>query len=218
MYKAVPSDLDPSRAPSVFDIDVLRVAKVYADALLRAAAPKKVEDQFQVVFDSLVGNPLAARDEQNDVAHLLASEQIPKSKRADIIRTLFDGKVDDLFVNFLLVLDHHNRLDILRPIAMLFRQLRDELHRRVRVQVRSAVPLEPAQKKQLSDLARSKFQLEPVLVEILDPGLLGGFQVQVGDRLVDMSVKSRLETIKHQLIERSSHEIQRRRDRVGSEV
>jgi hypothetical protein len=58
--------------------------------------------------------------------------------------------------------------------------------------------------------------MDPVLLESVDPALLGGLQVQVGDRLFDMSLRSRLDTIKNQLIARSSHEIQRRRDRIGS--
>ena len=121
-----------------------------------------------------------------------------------------------LFVNFLLVLNEHNRLDILRPVAVMYHELRDELYKRVRVLVRSAVPLADAQREQVRALARENYHLEPVLVEQIDPELLGGVQIQVGDRLVDLSIRSRLETIKQQLIARSSHEIQRRRDRVGS--
>src|SRR5205814_10122120 len=105
---------------------------------------------------------------------------------------------------------------LLRAVAATYRELRDELHKRVRVLVRSAVPLADGQREQVKALARENYKLEPVLVEQIDPDLLGGLQIQIGDRLVDLSVRSRLETIKNQLIARSSHEIQRRRDRVGS--
>src|SRR5206468_8362886 len=123
---------------------------------------------------------------------------------------------EDLFVNFLLVLNEHNRLQILRPVAAMYRELRDEFHKRVRVLVRSAVPLSDQQRERVKKLAAEYFHLQPVLVEQIDPELLGGVQIQAGDRLVDLSIRSRLETIKQQLIARSSHEIQRRRDRVGS--
>ena len=67
----------------------------------------------------------------------------------------------------------------------------------------------------LADRAAAYFHMEPVIVEIVDPELIGGLQIQVGDTLYDLSLKSRLEQIKQQLLARSSHEIQRRRDRIG---
>ena len=216
MHKADVHDLDPTRAPSVFDIDVLRIARVYAEALIKAAQPKGIVDQLQESFDSLVGDPLRQSEDAADPAALMASGAIPKARKAEVIDKLFRGKTDDIFVNFVQVLNDHNRLQILRPVAAMYRELRDELHHRVRVLVRSAVPIEDDQRERISALAREYYKLEPVLVEQVDPELLGGLQLQIGDRLVDLSVRSRLESIKNQLIARSSYEIQRRRDRVGT--
>jgi F-type H+-transporting ATPase subunit delta len=215
MHKGEPSDLDPTRAPSVFDIDVLRIARVYAAALLKSAQPKGVVDALQESFDSLVGDPLRRSDDPADPAALMASGTIPKARKAEVIEKLFRGKAEDLFVDFLLVLNDHNRLNLIRPVAAMYRELRDELHRRVRVLVRSATPLADDQRERVKTLARDYYHLDPVLVEQVEPALLGGLQLQIGDRLVDLSVRSRLETLRQQLIERSSHEIQRRRDRVG---
>ena len=53
-------------------------------------------------------------------------------------------------------------------------------------------------------------------VEVTDPSLIGGMQIQVGDTLYDLSLKTRLQNIKQQLLARSSHEIQRGRDRIGT--
>jgi len=216
MHKADAHDLDPTRAPSVFDIDVLRIARVYAAALLKAAQPNGSVDQIQESFDTLVGDPLRQSEESSDPAALMASGAVPKARKAEVIERIFRGKTEDLFVNFLLVLNEHNRLQILRPVAAMYRELRDEFHKRVRVLVRSAVPLSDEQRERVKKLAAEYFHLHPVLVEQVDPELLGGVQIQVRDQLVDLSVRSRLETIKQQLIARSSHEIQRRRDRVGS--
>ena len=67
------------------------------------------------------------------VAFKITSALISKARKAAVIEKLFRGKTDDVFVNFLLVLNDHNRLDILRPVAAMFRELRDEWHKRVRV-------------------------------------------------------------------------------------
>jgi F-type H+-transporting ATPase subunit delta len=62
---------------------------------------------------------------------------------------------------------------------------------------------------------REAFQLEPIVQSQVDPDLLGGVVVKVGDWLYDASVRSRLESIRNQLIAKGSHEIQSRRDRFS---
>jgi F-type H+-transporting ATPase subunit delta len=210
------SDLDPTRAPSVFDIDVLRIARVYAEALLNAAEKQGKADEIWDEFVALVGNPLRRSESPADPAALMASSAIPRGRKAEVIRKALQGKVGDLLLNFLLVLNEHNRLDILRAVASEYRGLLDERARRLRVQVRSAVPLTDAQREQVRDLAHNYYGLEPILVEEEDPELIGGLRLQVGDRVYDATVRTRLESIKNQLIARSSHAIQRRRDRFRS--
>jgi F-type H+-transporting ATPase subunit delta len=214
MHKGEPLDLDPTRAPSVFDIDVLRIARVYAEALLNAAEKQGKAEEVWEHFTDLVGNPLRRSDNPSDPASLMASSAIPRGRKEEVIRKALQGKVDDLFLNFILVLNEHNRLEILRPVAAEYRGLLDQRSRRLRVQVRSAVPLTEEQREQLTVLARDYYHLEPVLVEFVDPALIGGLRMQIGDRVVDLTIRSRLDAIKNQLIARSSHEIQRRRDRV----
>jgi len=216
MPDASRSDLDPTVAPSVFDVDVLRVARVYAQSLLQAAQKANKVDLMQEHIDELFGDRKRDPHDPADLGTLLVSTAIPRGRKEQVIRDAFGGRVDDLFLNFLLVLNEHNRLDILRAVGATYRELRDELYNRVRLQVRSAVPLSDEQKDNIKRQSRDVFNMEPVLVEAVDPTLIGGLQIQVGDRLFDLSLKTRLESIKNQLIARSSHEIQRRRDRVGS--
>ena len=54
---------------------------------------------------------------------------------------------------------------------------------------------------------------EPVIERITDAGLIGGIVVRVGDTIYDASVAAQLETVRQQMIDRSAHEIQSRRDR-----
>ncbi|HTK77242.1 MAG TPA: hypothetical protein VL371_18395, partial [Gemmataceae bacterium] len=85
MHKADAHDLDPTRAPSVFDIDVLRIARVYAASLLKAAESKGLIDQLQESFDTLVGDPLRQSEDASDPAALMASGAIPKARKAEVI-------------------------------------------------------------------------------------------------------------------------------------
>ncbi len=86
----------------------------------------------------------------------------------------------------------------------------------VHVQVRSAVPLADDQRDKLRAELKAKFGRDPVLEARVDPDLLGGLTVQVGDVLYDASIRTRLERIRTHLIESSSHAIQSQRDRFRS--
>lgn len=211
-------DLDPTRAPSVFDVDALRIARVYAQALLQVAIPANKVDEYQESFDTLVGNPLVQQPTQSDLASLLTGGLIPVGKLEAALIRVFESRCDKAFLNFLLVLNKHGRLELLRPVAAQYRALRDEFHRRVRVLVKSAAPLTDEQRAEVKQLAESRFHLNPVLVEVIEPELLGGLKIQIGDRMIDLTVRGRLDALKKQMIERSTHEIQRRRDRLSPQV
>ena len=215
MHKGQPTDLDPTIAPSVFDIDVLRIARVYAAALLKAAQKTDKVDRMQEHFDELFGT-VVGTDEPTSIRRLMTSGAIPRGRRDQVITDAFKGRVDDLFLDFLLVLNKHDRLDLIRPVGAEYRELRDKLYNRVRFQVRSAIKLNDEEKERIARRAAEYFKMEPVLVEVVDPTLIGGLQIQVGDTLYDLSLRTQLDKIKQQLLARSSHEIQRRRDRVGS--
>jgi len=215
MIKGQPTDLDPTIAPSVFDIDVLTIARVYATALLQTARKSDKVDLMQEHLDELFGTALSAT-EPTSIRKLMTSGAIPRGRREQVITEAFKGRVDDVFLDFLLVLNKHDRLDLIRPIAAEYRELRDKLYNRVRFQVRTAVKLNDEQREKIAKQAGDYFKMDPVLVEIVDPSLIGGLQIQVGDTLYDLSLKTQLQKIKQQLLARSSHEIQRRRDRVST--
>ena len=141
---------------------------------------------------------------------------VGREAKAAVLRKAFGGRSSDLFVNFLVVLNNHDRLDLLRPIQRTYRELFDERAQRIRVHVRSAVPLPDDQQQRLRDELRQTFHRDPILVTEVDPDLLGGLVVRVGDWLYDASIRTRLANLKNDLIERSSHEIQSRRDRFSS--
>jgi F-type H+-transporting ATPase subunit delta len=66
-------------------------------------------------------------------------------------------------------------------------------------------------KQQLRDMLGG----EPTLVRVVDPDLIGGVVLRVGDTVFDGSVAMRLARVRGQMINRSVHEIQRRRDRFS---
>jgi F-type H+-transporting ATPase subunit delta len=196
------------------DVGAQRIARTYAQALLDAAEKRGQAQEVLDQLDSLVHDVFAAKPEFEG---FLASRAISRKRKPPVIRSAFQGRASDVFLNFLLVLNDHERLDLLRPILSAYRQLYEERTHRVRVRVRSAVPLPDDQRQRLEQELRAAFQREPILETRVDPDLLGGLVVQVGDWVYDGSIRSRLAEIRNHLIESSSYEIQSRRDRFSSD-
>ena len=110
------------------------------------------------------------------------------------------------------VVSQHGRLDFLRAIHREVHRLDDEQRGRLRVRATTATPLDPQQKTNLEASLRKMFRGEPVLETIVDPQLIGGLVLRVGDTVYDGSVQRQLEQMREQMINRSVHEIQSRRD------
>ena len=103
------------------------------------------------------------------------------------------------------MLNHNNRLDLLAAIVAAYRDLLDKRAGRIRVMVRTAVPLSEAQKNELRQTLAASLHKEPILILRTDPDLLGGMVVQVGDKVYDTSVRARLESLRTQLTARGTN-------------
>ena len=190
------------------DVSAQRVARVYAEALLNVGWDRHCAQDFLEALEDLVHNILTPHPE---LETFLAGRGAGREQKAAVIRGAFEGRTREEFVNFLLVLNNHGRLELIRPILVEFRQLYDRRLNRVRVIVTSAVPLDEGQRgrlvQELKGLARQP--QEPILEMRVDPDLIGGLVVRVGDYEYDGSIRTELEILRDYLIERSSHEIKR---------
>jgi F-type H+-transporting ATPase subunit delta len=196
----------------IADVSALRVARVYAEALLNAADKHGQSDEVVEALESLICDLFQA---ELQFEAFLTSSAVGRERKAQVIDRVFEKRSGPVFVDFLKVLNQHERLNLLRPILAAAKELRDQRAKRIRVQVRSAVPLADDQADRLRQQLRESLRLDPVLRTEVDPELLGGVVVRVGDWLYDASVRARLDSIRNQLIERSSHEIQSGRDRFS---
>src|SRR5437588_4783788 len=195
------------------DVTAQRVARVYAEALLNAAEQAGHGD---VVLDELRSLIRDVFKKEPKLEVLLSSAAVGRERREDIIRKTFEGKASDVFCNFLLVLNNHERLELLRPILASLRELHDQRAGRIRVEVASAVALPDDQKERLEQELRASLHREPILNLKIEPELIAGLRIRVGDWQYDGSVRTELETIRNNILLGSSHEIQSRRDRFST--
>jgi F-type H+-transporting ATPase subunit delta len=201
------------RHRTVMDDETRHVARVYAEALYRAAERQGQADTVLTELDELV-HGVFGRDPGLEV--FFASASIGRDRKAEVLRAGFAGRASDVFVQFLVVLNEHDRMGTTRAIAEAYRTLYNRRSRRIVVRVSSAVPLTDAERARVCDDVRGVVNFEPILEEKVEPDLLGGLVVRVGDWVYDASVRTRLDEVRTQLVEGSSHGIASGRDRFGN--
>jgi F-type H+-transporting ATPase subunit delta len=182
----------------------LAVARVWSAALLELAAAAGQEDALLAELDGLV--ELLDRQPAFE-AFLSGPVADDESKRAVLERAL-RGRASDLLVDALQVLRRKKRLDILRAIATTYRQAWLLRRGRVQVDVTTAAPLSAAL---LGELQAAANRLSGKTAEIsarVDPELLGGMILRLGDQRFDTSLAAELGRLEGIFLERASRELQ----------
>lgn len=194
------------------DVGAQRIAKVYAQALLESAEKAGQVQEVLEQFRSLVTDVLQADPR---LAALFTSGAIGRDARRHALEKAFKDRANPVLYHFLQVVNDHERLDLVREMLTAALDLDNERNRRVQVTVSTAVPLGGDFRERIANRVRDQFRLEPVLVEKIEPDLLGGMKLQIGDVVYDSTIRTRIDTLKQQLLARSSHEIQSGRDRIS---
>jgi F-type H+-transporting ATPase subunit delta len=185
--------------------DQLAVARVYSRAMLEIAEKQGEADQLLAELTDLAA--LLARDPE--IAAVFASPLVDVEAKAKLLEKVFRGRASDLLVDSLLVINRKERLDILPAVAESYRREHRDLRGVADVYVKTAVPLSEALRERLTAAASRFTGLNARLVESVEPGLLGGMVLQVGDEKIDASVASRLKALSESLLRRGSEEIYR---------
>ena len=207
-----PEDLAHSRIRSVMeDPSTLAVAKMYAEAFVGAAQSVGVENVLEE-FESFLVDVL---DKNPDFATLLCSSVGNRDDKLTLIDRVVAPYASELFTSFLRVLARKDRLDLL-PLILQQAQLRYErLQGKQRVQVTSAQELSDVQRERIRQQLFDKLPFDPILETNVDPSLVGGIVIRVGDTVYDSSVKTRMKQLRERMRQRSLNEIQSGRDRFS---
>lgn len=181
----------------------IALARIYANAILELAESQSAADGLRDELLEL-GKYLETHPE---VAEFFASPTVDTSERRDFIEKSFRGRVSELLADSLQVINRKDRLGLLEVIVEQYRQAHAELRGCVDVLVRSAVTLDDTQRVEIRKAALQYSGKKPELVEMVDPDMLGGLIIQIGDLKFDDSVATRLHQMSTSLAERGAKEI-----------
>ncbi len=180
-----------------FDISQ-QAAGVYAQSLLELAEEAQKAEQIGQELREL---RRLWRDEPTFAA-LMTSAAIDMDARRDCLNKAFgDGRVDSLVLRLMLVLNQHRRPMVLPLVAEAYCRKLDEHLGRREAMVRTAVPLSDPQRDVLRKQLKRLTGNDAILVEKVEPEVLGGLRVQIVDRLYDMTLQRQLRELRKKLLD-----------------
>jgi len=192
------------------EVGVEHIAEVYAKGLLGATENAGQTAAVLAEFDALLTDVF---DRFPRFETVLASAMISPEEKSASIDRVFPGRVSPTMVNFLKGVARHGRRDCLRAIHRRMHVLYDAMRQRIPARLTTAAPLGAAESARIVDNLRAMLGGEPILELSVDPNLIGGAVLRVGDVIYDGSIANQLNTLRQEIIDRSAHEIQGRRDR-----
>jgi len=195
---------------TVLDVTSQQVAKVYAKGFLGAAESAGQLDALVEELGSLIDDVWKRLP---DFAQVLSSRLVsPEDKKVLLDRAL-GNRASPTLLNFLKVLATHYRLDLLPGIRRAVVEEYRTRRGRVEVIVHTAKPLDDALLAEINKQLESRLTAQPQIITTVQPDLLGGVVIRIGDTVYDGSVATRLRRLRLQMVDRTVQEIERGRER-----
>jgi F-type H+-transporting ATPase subunit delta len=205
----MPTEREKPKHDTVMDVTAEQVARVYAQAFMGAAA--RSPDTADLV-EQMAGL-VEVLDRSPRLAQVFLSALISQEEKESTIQRVFGNRVSPVVLNFLKVLGRHGRLELLRPISRLVVKLDRQRRGLTDVEVRVARELADDIRTEIHDRIRRALSTEPVLHVSVDPSLIAGIWVRVGDRVYDGSVRTQLEYARRAMVDRATEMIETQPER-----
>ncbi len=169
------------------------VSERYANALIELAEESKTLDKVEQDLKDLQ----AMMNQSPDLVSVIRSPVLSQANVKATMMALADkAKFTDITKKFLNVLIHNRRLAALDPIAQAFFKLLAARRGAVTVDVQVAQDLTDAQKKELQQALSVAMKADVTVRATVEPSILGGMIVTVGSRMIDDSVRRKLERLR----------------------
>lgn len=173
----------------------LRIASRYAKALLSLAEENKILDEayesMSVVIDVFEAN--------RDLKIVLKSPIVREAKKINIIKNIFEGKINELILKYLLIVTRKKRSYLIEPIAFEYRRLHKLMLNIETVEVTTAQDIDEEIKSSVVKVAKRVTDREIEFYNKIDPSVIGGFILKIGDYYYDASVRQSLSNMKKKL-------------------
>jgi F-type H+-transporting ATPase subunit delta len=170
------------------------IAQVYGRALFEAADDAGKLDEVR----EQVGEFADALNENRELSVFFFSPYFSTEEKKDGLGKVLEGE-DDIVRNFLELLIEKHRVPAVHRIRREYEALWQEENKLLPVEVTSAIELDPETVEQIGAKIGERTGRKVQLESRVDPDILGGIVVRVGDRILDASIANRLESLRKQV-------------------
>jgi len=173
-----------------------KITNRYATALIELSIQEKslndVSNELELIKKSI--------KDSRELTLFLQSPILKSQKKKDILTKIFSGKVSNLTMKFLNLVIDRNRTPLILEIIDHFFELRDKHLGIINVAVRSAAKFDKNQSEDLTKQLESYTNKKVKINFSLDSSLKGGFVVQLGDTVLDASLRHQLDLLKSKFL------------------
>jgi F-type H+-transporting ATPase subunit delta len=170
------------------------VATTYAEALYEAAVDAGAVPQVAADVEAFAD----AVQESDDLRLALENPEIDSRAKASVLKAV-DADANPLVQNFLQVLVERGRIAEFLEIAEAFRERVARAEARLDVEAVTAIPLPDDLRERIVERLQAKTNATIELTESVDPDVVGGLVLRVGEVVVDGSVRNRIEELRREL-------------------
>jgi F-type H+-transporting ATPase subunit delta len=167
----------------------------YAQAIFQLALEEGGLEEWRGAIEEMTS---AINNEET--VSLLESPNLSAKEKQEVIRKVFPSR-STLATNFLALLAHQKGVGLLPRIQESLRKMFDDHQGIIRATVTTAVTLSDAEKEQIQDSLKQKWEREVALGFNIDLGIVGGMVIRIGDKVIDGSTKGRLRALRLSLQE-----------------
>jgi F-type H+-transporting ATPase subunit delta len=170
------------------------IAQVYARALFEVAEERGVTDEVRTQLGQFAG----ALSDNRDLSVFFFSPYFSTEEKKDGLQRLIEG-ADPAFMSFLEALVERHRMPVIFRIRTRYEQYWEEEHQLLPVQVTSAVALDESVVQNIGERIGEQTGRNVELSSQVDPDILGGIVLRVGNFILDASIRNRLNQLRKQV-------------------
>jgi F-type H+-transporting ATPase subunit delta len=173
----------------------IKIAKKYSNALISGAND---EDKAAKVYEDLLFIEETINTNPN-LQNVLLNPVISISDKKDIVNKLFRLHIDTLSLDFVVLLIENNRLDIFNEVVNQYINTYNIQNNIAKPTIISAIELDKNQKNRIIDKLANKLTKKIVPNFQINPDIIGGLVIEIDDKTVDFSLKTKFDNMKKQL-------------------
>jgi F-type H+-transporting ATPase subunit delta len=171
------------------------VARPYANAAFQIAREQNALPRWSEMVK--LAETIGADAQMADA---LANPKLDTGDKASLFLSIGGDRFTEDMRNFVRVLIEGDRIELLPEIRTLFEALRNDAEGVAQATIETALPLSEAQLTQITSALSKRFGKRIETTTSINPALIGGARIAVGDTVIDGSVREKLEQMKHSLL------------------